>query len=238
MAPEGNQASDAGSWVHLTAHSLELPAHTTQTVSFTFTVPQNASVGPHYAGIIVQPNPPPLRSHAAVGVQVIARLGMRLYLTVPGTQHPGLAITSLAPQTNAGNITLQARLHDTGNTIVTPHGRLVIGSFLAHRQHIIFNAGTALRPGTWLTTTIPTGLFNQGLPRLYWARLTLVYGPGTATRTTVFWTGHLLVWLAGAGTVALVLLMMAFQYARTQQPSRHDRQRYQGQPEQSELVDP
>lgn len=231
MQPQTSRPVDAGAWVHLDITALELPAHTAQNVGFEFRVPPNASVGPHYAGIIVQPSLSLAASHSGLSLQIVPRLGVRVYATIPGAEHPGLAIAGFAPKTITGQILLTARLHNTGNTLLAPSGRLDMISLLGRRATLPFNAGAGLHPNSTTTVTLPAGLSAHGPPIPYRAVLTLHYGSSppyhTVSREIIVWTGDVVGWLIGLGLVVLVVLAAVVFQSRRHQRAERDRQRHQ-----------
>lgn len=226
MAPRSSRPVDAGSWIQLSENTVALEPHTTHDVNFKFKVPRDASAGPHYAGIVAQPLQPARR--AGSNVAVITRLGVRVYATVAGIQHPDLKIASLSVQATGKHIFLVARLHNTGNTLLAPGGNLALKAPFSH-QTTTFNAGMALRPGGWLTVRLPTNLSTQGLPLPYRAQLTLHYGRhGLVTRTASFWAGSkvmaLLATTVGAIAVLAMMLVAGRKYRAHRDHHRHKRQ--------------
>jgi hypothetical protein len=69
-----------GSWVKLEKDSIKLPPKTSQTIAYTINVPEGTSAG-EYAGVISVQSAPTSQSS---GVQLVTRVGTRIYITVPG----------------------------------------------------------------------------------------------------------------------------------------------------------
>jgi hypothetical protein len=225
MMPQAMRPADAGGWIHLGTTSLHLLPKTQQAVPFQFTVPARASVGPHYAGIIVQPVTPAAPSHEGINLRVVPRLGVRLYETVPGHAHPGLAIVSLRPTENRQRITFATVLRNDGNTMLAPTGQLRLTTLFGQAVTLQFNAGRSVAPGQQIEVLLPSNLSTGGFPRHYTARLRLDYGvPShyyTATRTVRFWAGDVIGWVAGLSLLLSVAAGVAVKQCRRRHRNRH-----------------
>jgi hypothetical protein len=176
MMPQSARPIDVGNWIRLSTPRVHLNAQTQQTVPFRLTIPTHPSVGPHYGGIIVQPAPPSAAVLGDVGIHVVSRLGVRLYLTVPGHSRPKLELTSFRKLPNYPKLTLATSLHNSGNTLLAPSGELRLSSPLQPTIRVRFNAGRSLAPSQQIQVLLPSSLPTGGLPRRYTARLELQYG--------------------------------------------------------------
>ena len=231
MMPQSARATDTGSWIQLSKTTLDLPPLSQQLVSFHLVVPAHTSVGPHYAGIIIQPAPPHNPTISGASIKVISRLGVRLYLTVPGRIHPGLTIGTLDTTPDHHHLTLATTLRNTGNTLLTPTGELKLSSPLRRTVSLPFNAGRSLQPSQQIHVLLPSALAINSFPRRYTAKLQLHYGEsphqGVVTRTVTFWTGNLVAWTIGLAVVLLVAVVMAMKYCRYRHRQRHRRNQRQ-----------
>lgn len=215
MAPRAEPVSDAGGWIRISASRLTLAPHSLQEVGLTLTVPTTASVGPHYAGVVVEPANQPAGSGS---LRVVKRLGVRVYLTVNGEQRPRLAITSIRMTHHRGRVRFLAAVHNQGNTVVAPHGQLRFRSWLTTKS-LPVNLGRGLKPGETAVITIPG--VSHLLPGHYSASLELEHA---AQRSTTFWLTD---WLLLLMTATLVLLVVAVLYQR----AARNRQRHRRQPQ-------
>lgn len=73
----------AGGWIFLEKAETTLSANSQENIKFEYRVPADAKPGVHYAGIIVEPIGSTTTSSG--GINVITRLGVRLYHDVPTT---------------------------------------------------------------------------------------------------------------------------------------------------------
>lgn len=77
---------DVGSWIELFAYEVGLKPQEVKKVPFTIKVPDNADVGDHMGGLIVQEVSRGSAGGSSEGMSmsVVTRVGARIYLTVPG----------------------------------------------------------------------------------------------------------------------------------------------------------
>jgi hypothetical protein len=187
-----------------------------QSVGFTFTVPPHTSVGPHYAGIIVQPEQTVTGSHRGFGVRIVSRLGVRLYETVPGKEQPRLDVESLQQQTVGGRVGFRLELGNTGNTLLIPNGAITITNQFGRRlARLPVNLGTTLSPGSRKTVIVPSALSAGGLPQYDHAQVRLgaiPYRSPVLTRTIAFWTGSLTAAAAALGVLLIGLIIILICY--------------------------
>jgi len=227
MEPRATKPHDAGSWIKLETTSLQLAPHQQQNIPFQLTVPSRPSIGPHYAGIVVQPVVPTLSKQGNTNLYIVSRLGVRVYITIPGVERPSLAIASLHPQPNRRQIGLTTVLRNDGNTLVAPTGTLTVTPWLGKASIQVFNAGRALAPTERLELQIPTPIKLSTFPRRYTAKLQLRYGVEphyrTVSRTVTFWTGNVRAWLAGLIVALLVAAGLAMKYGAHRHRNRHRR---------------
>jgi hypothetical protein len=76
----GEPTKDVGSWIHLAAKHLDLPGHSTTTVSFTLLAPNGAPGGEHVGAIVADPT----TASDSGGVSTKTRFAMAVYLRLPG----------------------------------------------------------------------------------------------------------------------------------------------------------
>ncbi len=207
MQPLGSHPHDAGGWVKLSTSRINVAAHSSAKVSFRFNVPRTTSVGPHYGGIIMQPLRASLGYRSGLRVQIISRLGVRIYETVPGQEHPGLQVGQLRHVARPGPLLFAASLTNTGNSLLTPSGQLQVRAFAGPERTTAINLGAALAPSHHTTLTMPTTLHAGWLPNIYRVRMRLTYGhqnPKTVVRLRYVATGSWVGWLLVTTAILLV----------------------------------
>ena len=98
FAPLENNApkQDVGSWVKMSQSSVVVPAHKEIEVPFTVTVPKdNIDVGEHFGAIVMQEVKEQTPHGQGVGIGIVTRVGVRMYVTVPGEIHKNLDFTQI-----------------------------------------------------------------------------------------------------------------------------------------------
>lgn len=207
MAPHLATTHDAGGWIKLDTSSLHLLPQSEQTVGFRFKVPDHPSVGPHYGGIVIQPLQSSTEKREGLSVQIISRVGVRLYETVPGIQRPSLAISvDRHFRNNRHLFTIPVR--NSGNTILVPSGQLQVKNIFGRTvEQLPLSTGHSLTPNQNGRIVTSTMLPSWGLPMRYRATAVFKYGttqhPSSVTQSLVFWTGFNWAWIAA---IALLLL--------------------------------
>ena len=83
LAPEEITPTDLGAWIELSETFITLEPGESREVPFTVTIPDNADVGEHSAGIIIQKSSQ-AEALGQTGASIVTRVGIRVYETVPG----------------------------------------------------------------------------------------------------------------------------------------------------------
>lgn len=79
------QHKDVGSWVKMERGVVEVPSKTDVEVPFTVMVPkEDVDVGEHYGAIIIEELDERKPLERGSGLQIITRVGVRMYITIPG----------------------------------------------------------------------------------------------------------------------------------------------------------
>lgn len=146
---EGFQTHGTANWVTLESGEITLGPGEQGLVSFTITVPADASAGEHVAGLVVQAAAEEGVGDAGFGVAVIRRTGVAVLVDVPGVRVAALAITGvgLNLQDDSGAVFLMDVRND-GNISLKGTGVLTVkdvkGNELATTP---FNMDTILAEG-------------------------------------------------------------------------------------------
>lgn len=127
FAPQSEDSikKNVGSWITLPITELSLKPHEIKTVDYTITVPQNVDIGDHMGAIIIQAKNTD-KTKTGTSMQVINRLGARIYITIPGERIEKLAIESFNSNTENGKIIFQLTLVNEGNVRIAPKGKIEI----------------------------------------------------------------------------------------------------------------
>jgi hypothetical protein len=78
MREEDN--TDLGSWVSLPQKEVVLQPRENKKITFTIKIPEDASVGDHLGGIVLEKEPVASEGN----INIVTRVGVRIYETVPG----------------------------------------------------------------------------------------------------------------------------------------------------------
>jgi len=83
LAPDDVSQKEVGNWIKLALTEIELAPKSEKLVPFTVTIPKDADVGDHMGGIAMQEldADKPIQG---TGFKIITRVGVRMYITVPG----------------------------------------------------------------------------------------------------------------------------------------------------------
>lgn len=153
-----------GAWVVLPISELSLNPKEIKTVDFTINVPLNAEVCDHMGAIIVQAKDT-TTVKAGTSMQVVNRLGARIYITVSGNKKEKLEIGTFDKTVSNGKVTFQLTLINKGNTRILPKGKIEINDesgMLVDKielvQREIFPGDTIVLPIKWEKTL--DGNFN------------------------------------------------------------------------------
>ncbi len=85
--------TDVGSWVTLSTDKVVIPAKSEVEVPFTVTVPEtDVDVGEHFGAIVIQEIKENETQGTGTGVEIVTRVGVRMYVTIPGEIRRGLDI--------------------------------------------------------------------------------------------------------------------------------------------------
>jgi len=117
----GTVNTSAGAWLSLSLSQVTIEPGMDITLPFTFTVPIDARVGEHVAGIVAE-NAEPIAGSPNPNIPVVQRIALPVWETVPGPTVTGLQIGSVecaawgansgfhVEMTNTGNVSLNAVL--------------------------------------------------------------------------------------------------------------------------------
>jgi hypothetical protein len=110
--------TDVGAWIAVSPRQVTVPANKTVQVPFTLTIPANATPGDHTGGVVTSL----VQGVSSNTVNVVHRLGSRVYLRVSGAIKPILTVTDLhavyhgtANPFGPGGATVTYTVHNSGN---------------------------------------------------------------------------------------------------------------------------
>lgn len=192
-----NTGFELSDWITLDQNQVTIPVSGSATVNFTLKVPNDASPGGHFGGIIISVNPPEIeKSGASVGYEVANIVSIR----VAGEAKDLASIRQFSTSKyiyGKTDVDFSVRVENQGNTLITPTGPLEIYNMFGEQVTVLnFNESQGnVFPKTEHSDGLQT--FNLkwqddglGFGR-YEAVVSLVYGENgnknTMTSTVSFW---------------------------------------------------
>ena len=124
LLPAARKPIDIGSWVSFPQPKVTIPAGASITTAFKVTVPANATPGDHTGGVVVSLS-------SGTDVRLDTRVGVKIYMRVPGNLRPVLSITYLRPTyhgpsnlLSGGSVDVTYTVENTGNIRLQSHPTL------------------------------------------------------------------------------------------------------------------
>lgn len=207
---EDQRQTGIGSWIKIAEDEVTIGPKDRVDVPFTISIPKYTTVGDHPGGIIIQEAQPKSSKTKGIGVNIVSRVGTRVYETVPGAKVLNLEIKDLVYTMKDDHLVFTYTLVNKGNVILTPIGDLVIKDG-SGKQVDKINLGTlgSVFPGkpTQITSTsnIAIPWFGQ-----YNATVTLSYSPLKSIQKSIDFFIYLKDWREVLPVIGLLLLILLF----------------------------
>ncbi len=146
FAPVGQERSglELSEWITLETDQVTIAAGGSATVSFILSIPEQASPGSHFGGIMVSAEPPEIRSTgAAIGYEVANIISIR----VSGEAVEQARVRQFATEKyfhGDSLVNFEIRIENEGNTLIKPVGPITITNMLGTRSaQLTFNDSAA-----------------------------------------------------------------------------------------------
>lgn len=123
--PEDKERVGVGAWVTLAESKVYLSPGETKIVNFTMRVPNTAEVGDHIGAIIVQ-SEGPLGELTGSGLRIATRVGVRMYITVPGDIVRELVFSEFREETQNRIVTFYPAFSNRGNVRIRLKGTIEV----------------------------------------------------------------------------------------------------------------
>lgn len=121
---EDQRQNDVGAWVNISRENITIGARDRKDIPFTIAVPKYTTVGDHAGGIIVQEVKKPTVAKEGMGLNIVSRVGTRIYETVPGAKVVSLDVTNFKHKIVDNQLVFTFTMENKGNVILTPTGTL------------------------------------------------------------------------------------------------------------------
>ncbi len=211
LEPTGYEIS---SWITLDTGEITVDPGATTNVSFAVAVPNEASPGSHFGGIFISLEPPRSRqTGATVGYEV----GSIVSLRIDGDVEESGTIRSFSTGNyiygNLSNVDFNARIENSGNTLIRPFGPLEVRNMFGKRVATLTMNDTkaGIFPGQTRDFTMVWKGEGTGFGR-YKADVSLIYGPQgrqqTMSNSLSFWVLPMNIILPALGVLAVLLLIV------------------------------
>jgi hypothetical protein len=157
LADRSEPVKRVGSWIHLPVGRLHLAGYASTTVRFPLTVPTDATPGDYAGGVVAQKVTPgtvsTVQQGFAVQLDIVQRVGARVYLHVDGDAKPGLRVGKLTWKKTGNHITFSLPVTNTGNIRLQPVTQVQLRGFNLPATPIPTSRIEELLPGSTVTVT-------------------------------------------------------------------------------------
>jgi len=145
-----------GGWVTLPVDTVTVGPGEEKRLEFSMSIPQNIGAGDYTGGIILEN----LDVQKGKEVNVVTRVGVRIYETVPGQLIRKMKITEFSWKMVNDKVVFYFGLENQGNTMLNPNGKLSYENSFGGKGEFVLNLGTVLQdkptkvPVTWDKTPL------------------------------------------------------------------------------------
>lgn len=130
---EEEAKNDVGAWITLPVSELTLKPHEKKEIKFTISIPDNAPVGEHAGAIIIEEVKPEQANEAGVGLNIKQRVGVRVYVTIPGEKQVKLEWQDFSFTKIGDQYAFLFKLENQGNIILNPQTEIVVKQIWGNR---------------------------------------------------------------------------------------------------------
>ncbi len=155
MLSMSSPRTEVGSWMKLSQDLVELAPHQSILVDYRLNIPKNTAIGQYYGGVILQPLSAQTKNQKGFTTQLITRIGLRVYETVPGIPRPALKLRDVRITHIGENIRVNASLINAGNTMLNPSATIITRPLFG-KSSTILQSVPPLQP--WHATTLSTSI--------------------------------------------------------------------------------
>jgi hypothetical protein len=152
FASQSDIAIGTGAWMRLDTAQITVPANSEIEVPFRLSVPATTPPGDYVGGLIIQAplvegETSAVGGDTALRMDVIQRLGVRVYLNVAGTALKSLELGELTWNQTAESLTFTLPVSNTGNTILHPTGTVNLSGWIGANTELKFDPPESIFPG-------------------------------------------------------------------------------------------
>lgn len=208
LANEADPKKGIGAWVKLSVSEVTLNPGEVKNIPFTISIPANAVRGDYSGGIIFQETTSQKIDYKGMGINLISRIGVRIYETVPGNEQLSVVVNNLHYTVVNNYLTFTFTAENKGTVHIAPTGVLEIKDIIGRQvgRVTLDPMLDTLVPGKPVTITIPTQILSPILG-FDTANVVLYYSPTLAASQSIMvlptiWTMF--------GVILIILLIIAY----------------------------
>lgn len=121
---EDEKQNEVGTWIKMKSNVVTVGPHEYKDVPFTITIPKYTTIGDHPGGIVVQEVEKPNPKKSGIGLNIISRMGVRVYESVPGDKIANMDMSNFAYRLDNDHLVYTFTLENLGNIILDPNGMI------------------------------------------------------------------------------------------------------------------
>lgn len=203
---EVDKRTGVGSWVKLSESQVTLKPKDRKEISFTISIPKDITIGDHAGGIIFQEVKPKTVAKEGININIISRVGVRIYETVPGAQQLNLEVKDFQHKIIDDKLLFSFKMENKGNVFLSPKGSLEVkDAFNNNIEKITLDALGTVVPGKPTTIQAKSKITKPILGH-YTALLRIDYGAGkVATQEISFFIVN---WIIVAPVLIVILIIL------------------------------
>lgn len=126
LESETDERNTIGAWVKVSQNEVTISPNEKKDIPFTISVPKNAQKGDYSGGIVFENTKPQNYQSKNMNLEVVSRLGVRVYLTVPGPEQLSLAVRDFKYTVQDNNLNFSFVAENTGEVRVKPTGMIQV----------------------------------------------------------------------------------------------------------------
>lgn len=126
LESETDKRDTIGAWVKVDQDMVTISPNEKKEIPFTISVPKDAQKGEYSGGVVFENTTPQNYQSKNMNLEVVSRLGVRVYLTVPGPEQVALEVKDLKYTVTDNNLNFSFTAENTGEVRLKPTGMLQI----------------------------------------------------------------------------------------------------------------
>lgn len=222
LANENTPRKGIGAWVKINTDAVTLAPNEKRVIPFTISIPANAQKGEYSGGIVFENTTPKNIKNKKVNINIISRVGVRIYETVPGPEQLNMEISGLNYSIVDNYLNFTFNLKNKGTISVSPTGTLQIKDMFGR----IINTTPLEKllditnPGQSITINVPTNMLS---PLFGWntADVAVYYSPTKAAVANLIFIPNPSITYATIFVILLLIALLVIKKYRAHKKPKH-----------------